>query len=186
MLFFFTNNMAAASHVQTSNWCCRIKSYTNSWHVRLLPCLSVFTFRIFKWKLLSSNQGLISWQNLCTALAFSRIDFFCTLNSFISLISAFLSYLTPKLCLTTISLRLKLNNFRLRCTLLLTNVFFISGNFYFSFVSISLAYITIPKNKRKTKITWDKKLTTTYPLVNKRVQRGRNVLSFSSVFREPQ
>ena len=39
---------------------------------------------------------------------------------------------------------------------------FISGNFSFSFVSTSLAYINIPKNKRKTKITWDKKLTTTY------------------------
>ena len=37
------------------------------------------------------------------------------------------------------------------------------GNFYFSFVSTSLAYISILKNKRKTKITWDKKLTTTYP-----------------------
>ena len=33
-------------------------------------------------------------------------------------------------------------------------MFFISGIFYyiFSFVSTSLAYITIPKNKRKTKI----------------------------------
>ena len=41
-------------------------------------------------------------------------------------------------------------------------VFFISGNSYFSFVSTSLAYINIPKNKGKTKITWDKKLTTTY------------------------
>ena len=40
--------------------------------------------------------------------------------------------------------------------------FFTSGNFSFSFVSTSLAYITIPKNKRKTKSTWDKKLTTTY------------------------
>ena len=40
--------------------------------------------------------------------------------------------------------------------------FFVSGNFYFSFVSTSLAYISIPKNKRETKITWDKKLTTTY------------------------
>ena len=39
--------------------------------------------------------------------------------------------------------------------------FFFSGNFYFSFVSTSLAYITMPKNKRRTKITWDKKLTTT-------------------------
>ena len=38
--------------------------------------------------------------------------------------------------------------------------FFISGNFYFSFVSTLLAYITI-QNKRKTKITWDKKLTAT-------------------------
>ena len=40
--------------------------------------------------------------------------------------------------------------------------FFTSGNFSFSFVSTSLAYITIPKNKRKTKSTWHKKLTTTY------------------------
>ena len=39
--------------------------------------------------------------------------------------------------------------------------FFFSGNFYFSFVSTSLACITMPKNKRRTKITWDKKLTTT-------------------------
>ena len=31
--------------------------------------------------------------------------------------------------------------------------FFISGNFYFSFVPTSLAYITITQNKRKTKIT---------------------------------
>ena len=31
--------------------------------------------------------------------------------------------------------------------------FFILGNFYFPFVSTSLAYITIPQNKRKTKIT---------------------------------
>ena len=30
--------------------------------------------------------------------------------------------------------------------------FFISGNFYFSFVSMSLAYITIPKSKRKKKL----------------------------------
>ena len=29
---------------------------------------------------------------------------------------------------------------------------FISGNFYFSFVSMSLAYITIPKSKRKKKL----------------------------------
>ena len=42
--------------------------------------------------------------------------------------------------------------------------FFTSVNFSFSFVSTSLAYITILKNKRKTKITWDKKLTTTYTL----------------------
>ena len=34
--------------------------------------------------------------------------------------------------------------------------------FYFCFVSTSLTYVTIPKNKRKTKIAWDKKLTTTY------------------------
>ena len=39
---------------------------------------------------------------------------------------------------------------------------FISGNFYFYFDSTSLTYISIPKNKRKTKITGDKKLTTTY------------------------
>ena len=42
------------------------------------------------------------------------------------------------------------------------NYFFISGNFYFSFVSTSLANITTPKNKRKTKIIWDEKLTTTF------------------------
>ena len=41
-------------------------------------------------------------------------------------------------------------------------IFFISGNFYFSFVSTLLAYITIPQNKRKTTIIWDKKLTTTH------------------------
>ena len=43
---------------------------------------------------------------------------------------------------------------------------FISGNFYFSFVSTLLAYTAIPKNKRKikTKIIRDKKLTTTYIL----------------------
>ena len=40
--------------------------------------------------------------------------------------------------------------------------FFIAGNFYISLVSTSLAYISISKNKRKTKITWDKKLTVTY------------------------
>ena len=32
----------------------------------------------------------------------------------------------------------------------------------FFFVSTLLAYITIPKNKGNIKITWDKKLTTTY------------------------
>ena len=31
-------------------------------------------------------------------------------------------------------------------------IFFISGNFYFSFVSTSLAYITIPKSERKKKL----------------------------------
>ena len=37
--------------------------------------------------------------------------------------------------------------------------FFISGKFYFSFVAISLAHITIAKDKKtKTKITWDKKI----------------------------
>ena len=41
-------------------------------------------------------------------------------------------------------------------------VIFISGNFYFSFVSTFLAYNTITKNKRKAKLTWDKKLTITY------------------------
>ena len=43
---------------------------------------------------------------------------------------------------------------------------FISGNFYFSFVSTLLAYITIPKNERKPKLTESeiKKLTTTYTL----------------------
>ena len=34
--------------------------------------------------------------------------------------------------------------------------------FMFFVVSTSLAYITIPKNKGNIKITWDKKLTTTY------------------------
>ena len=36
-------------------------------------------------------------------------------------------------------------------------IFFICGNFSFSFVSTSLAYITIPKNKRKTEISDIKK-----------------------------
>ena len=35
----------------------------------------------------------------------------------------------------------------------------------FFFVSTSLAYITIPKKQRNIKITWDKKLTTTYILI---------------------
>ena len=39
---------------------------------------------------------------------------------------------------------------------------FISVNFYFSFVSNSLAYITIPQNNGKMKIDRDKKFTTTY------------------------
>ena len=34
---------------------------------------------------------------------------------------------------------------------------FTSGNFYFSFVSNSLAYIIIPQNNGKMKINWDKK-----------------------------
>ena len=38
------------SHVQTSNWCCRVKSCTNSWYARLLPRLSVLTFRYFQMK----------------------------------------------------------------------------------------------------------------------------------------
>ena len=43
-------------------------------------------------------------------------------------------------------------NLILTCILHVVVNFVISGNFYFS-----LAYITIPKNKRKTKITSDKK-----------------------------
>ena len=45
---------------------------------------------------------------------------------------------------------------------------FFSGSFYFSFVSTSLVYIAVPKHmyKRKTKIIWDKKLTTTYALTS--------------------
>ena len=39
--------------------------------------------------------------------------------------------------------------------------FFISGDLYFSFVSASLAYITIPTNKEKQKLPDIKKLTTT-------------------------
>ena len=43
---------------------------------------------------------------------------------------------------------------------IVVNFFFISGNFYFSFVSTSLAYISIPKNKRKKqKLPEIKKLT---------------------------
>ena len=44
---------------------------------------------------------------------------------------------------------------------------FISGNFYFSFVSTLLAYInfTLPKNKGKRKITWDKKLTAKHTII---------------------
>ena len=49
-------------------------------------------------------------------------------------------------------------------SLYMLQLLFISGNFYFSFVSTLLAYITIPKNKRKPKLTESeiKKLTTTY------------------------
>ena len=36
-------------------------------------------------------------------------------------------------------------------------LFFISVNVYFSFVSNSLAYLTIPQNNGKMKINWDKK-----------------------------
>ena len=39
--------------------------------------------------------------------------------------------------------------------------FFISGDLYFSFVSASSAYITIPTNKEKQKLPDIKKLTTT-------------------------
>ena len=41
--------------------------------------------------------------------------------------------------------------------------FFVSGNFYFPFVSTASVYISIPKNKRKTKITWDKKINYLQP-----------------------
>ena len=41
-------------------------------------------------------------------------------------------------------------------------IFIISGNFYFSFRSTSLAYITIPKNERNTKITEIKTNYNTY------------------------
>ena len=45
----------------------------------------------------------------------------------------------------------------LQCTC--CSLFFISGNFYFSSVPTSYqAYITIPKKKRKTKLTWHKKI----------------------------
>ena len=46
--------------------------------------------------------------------------------------------------------------------------FFISRNFCFSFVLNSLAYITIPKNNGKIKITGNKKLTvtTTYTCIS--------------------
>ena len=43
--------------------------------------------------------------------------------------------------------------------------FFVSDNFYLSFVSTLFADITIPKQKRKTKIIRDKKLTTTYTIL---------------------
>ena len=35
---------------------------------------------------------------------------------------------------------------------------FISGNLYFSLASTSLAYITVSKNKKEIRITWDKKI----------------------------
>ena len=43
---------------------------------------------------------------------------------------------------------------------------FISVNFCFSFVLNCLAYITIPKNNGKIKINWNKKLTTTFMIMN--------------------
>ena len=46
--------------------------------------------------------------------------------------------------------------------LLLQLIFVISVNFYFLFVTNSLAYITIPQNNGKMKINWEKKFTTTY------------------------
>ena len=55
--------------------------------------------------------------------------------------------------------------------------FFISGYFYFSFVSTSLAYITIPKNRRKRKIAWDKKLSTTYLQNERYISEGKRYLS---------
>ena len=51
------------------------------------------------------------------------------------------------------------------CSLIFALNFFISVNFCFSFVSNSLAYITIPKDNAKIKINWyKKKLITTYTL----------------------
>ena len=51
------------------------------------------------------------------------------------------------------------------------------------FVSSSLAYIIIPKNKRKTKNTWDKKLTTTYISNKLRVKKldTRTVKEFNTL-----
>ena len=40
-------------------------------------------------------------------------------------------------------------------------VIFYFSKFYFSFVSNSLAYITAPRNKGKTKINWNRKLSAT-------------------------
>ena len=45
-------------------------------------------------------------------------------------------------------------------------VFFITVYFYLSFVSNSLAYISIPKNKEKQKLTERKKTTATLRLPN--------------------
>ena len=39
---------------------------------------------------------------------------------------------------------------------------YVAVNFYISYVSNSLVFITIPPKNRKIKINWDKKLTTTY------------------------
>ena len=61
------------------------------------------------------------------------------------------------------------STWRIQCPWICCGKFFSSGKFYFSFVSNALAYINVPKNKRRIKITWDKYLTTTYkPLQGKK------------------
>ena len=68
------------------------------------------------------------------------------------------SYTFLQMCLVTAKIKkIKCGNSKYMLQL----IFFISVNFYFSSVSNSLPYITIPKNNRKLKIDRDKKLTTT-------------------------